>query len=72
MQRDQEQQTGKRTMTMIVIGRVKAGVNMKHVNLNNLFQKFGGGGMFQIDCIIPLQWSFYIIIIYHPTVCNAL
>ena len=29
---------------MIVIGRVKAGVNMKHVNLNRLFQQFGGGG----------------------------
>ena len=32
------------TSTMIVIGRVKAGINMKDVNLNRLFQQFGGGG----------------------------
>lgn len=36
--------TGRRTCTMIVIGRVKAGVSVKAVNLNRLFQQFGGGG----------------------------
>lgn len=30
--------------TMIIIGRVKAGVNMKGVKLNKLLEKFGGGG----------------------------
>ena len=30
--------------TMIIIGRVKAGVNMKGVKLNRLLEKFGGGG----------------------------
>ena len=39
-----EKETGKKSTTMIVIGRVKAGVNMKNVNLNRLFQQFGGGG----------------------------
>jgi len=34
----------KKPTTMTVIGRVKAGVNMKDVNLNRLFQQFGGGG----------------------------
>jgi len=29
---------------MIMIGRVKAGVNMKSVRLNKLFEPFGGGG----------------------------
>mmetsp|Transcript_46698 Transcript_46698/g.56526 ORF Transcript_46698/g.56526 Transcript_46698/m.56526 type:complete len:465 (-) Transcript_46698:315-1709(-) len=40
----QESQTGKRAATMIIIGRVKTGVNLKHVNLNKLFQAYGGGG----------------------------
>lgn len=31
-------------MVMTIIGRVKAGVNVRHVNLNTLFQKFNGGG----------------------------
>lgn len=30
--------------TMTIIGRVKAGVNVRNVNLNKLFQQFGGGG----------------------------
>ncbi len=41
---EQEKLTGKKATTMIVIGRVKAGVNMKDVNLNELFQQHGGGG----------------------------
>ena len=43
-QKEKEQQTGKRSSTMIIIGRVKTGVNVKAVNLNQLFQQFGGGG----------------------------
>jgi len=35
---------GKKSATMTVIGRAKAGVNLKSVNLNTLFQQFGGGG----------------------------
>jgi len=34
----------KRSLTLIIIGRVKAGINMKDVNLGKLFEKFGGGG----------------------------
>lgn len=30
--------------TMTIIGRVKAGVNVRNVNLNSLFQQFNGGG----------------------------
>lgn len=30
--------------TMTIIGRVKAGVNVRNVNLNRLFQQFNGGG----------------------------
>jgi len=30
--------------TMTIIGRVKAGVNVRNVNLNQLFQQFNGGG----------------------------
>jgi len=44
MQKEEEKRTGKKATTMIVIGRVKAGVNMKDVNLNHLFQQYGGGG----------------------------
>ena len=41
---------------MIVIGRVKAGVNMKHVNLNRLFQQFGGGGHAKAaSCTVRLE-----------------
>ena len=43
-QKEQEMLTWRKATTMIVIGRVKAGVNMKDVNLNTLFQQFGGGG----------------------------
>ena len=32
------------TTTMILIGRVKTGVNLKHVKLNKLLEVFGGGG----------------------------
>ena len=39
-----EEDKGKRTPTMTVIGRVKAGVNMKSVNFNHLFEQYGGGG----------------------------
>lgn len=56
MQKEEEKRTGKRSMTMIVIGRVKAGVNMKHVNLNNLFQQFGGGGHAKAaSCTVRLE-----------------
>jgi Ca2+-binding protein (EF-Hand superfamily) len=44
MQKEHEKRTGRKATTMIVIGRVKAGVNMKNVNLNHLFQPYGGGG----------------------------
>ena len=30
--------------TMTIIGRVKAGINVRNVNLNTLFQQFNGGG----------------------------
>jgi tRNA nucleotidyltransferase (CCA-adding enzyme) len=35
---------GKRPVTMIVIGRVRAGVNLKSVKLNKILEPFGGGG----------------------------
>jgi len=34
----------KKSSTMIVIGRVKAGISVEAVNLNELFRQFGGGG----------------------------
>ena len=37
LQKENEHLTGKKATTMTVIGRVKAGVNMEDVNLNNLF-----------------------------------
>lgn len=43
-QKERDEIAGKRASTMIIIGRVKAGVNMKAVNLNKLFEPFGGGG----------------------------
>eukprot|EP00978_Attheya_sp_CCMP212_P006397 scaffold14540_cov54-Attheya_sp.AAC.4 len=43
-QMEQDKITGNRASTMIIIGRVKAGVSVKAVNLNRLFQPFGGGG----------------------------
>lgn len=39
-----DRKTGKRPSTMIIIGRVKAGISLKHVNLNRLFKQYGGGG----------------------------
>jgi len=44
IQIEQEKLTGRKPTTMTVIGRVKAGIKMKDVNLNKLFQQFGGGG----------------------------
>jgi len=44
VQKEDEKKSGKRACTMIVIGRCKAGVNLKSINLNKLFQQFGGGG----------------------------
>lgn len=56
MQKEQEKLTGKKATTMIVIGRVKAGVNMKDVNLNELFQQYGGGGHAKAaSCTIKLD-----------------
>lgn len=56
IQKEQEQRTGKKPMTMIVIGRVKAGINMKYVNLNTLFQQFGGGGHAKAaSCTVRLE-----------------
>jgi CBS domain-containing protein len=43
-QKELDAKTGKRASTMIIIGRVKTGMNVKSVNLNELFQQFGGGG----------------------------
>ena len=37
-------QNTKRPCTLIIIGRVKAGVNMKGVKLGKLLERFGGGG----------------------------
>jgi CBS domain-containing protein len=44
IQKENEHRTGRRTCTMIIIGRVKTGISVKSVNLNRLFQPFGGGG----------------------------
>ncbi len=56
IQEEQEKLTGRKAATMIVIGRVKAGVNMKHVNLNRLFQQFGGGGHAKAaSCTVRLE-----------------
>lgn len=53
---EQEKLTGRKATTMIVIGRVKAGVNMKDVNLNQLFQQHGGGGHAKAaSCTIKLN-----------------
>ena len=47
----------KSSSTIILIGRVlNAGINMKDVNLNRLFQQFGGGGHAKAaSCIIRLD-----------------
>ncbi|KAL3801663.1 hypothetical protein HJC23_013168 [Cyclotella cryptica] len=39
-----EEKSAKTPQTMTIIGRVKAGVNVRNVNLNKLFQQFNGGG----------------------------
>ncbi|KAL7518373.1 hypothetical protein ACHAWX_003207 [Stephanocyclus meneghinianus] len=39
-----EENSAKTPQTMTIIGRVKAGVNVRNVNLNKLFQQFNGGG----------------------------
>jgi nanoRNase/pAp phosphatase (c-di-AMP/oligoRNAs hydrolase) len=41
---DTDSTTKKPSTTLIIIGRVKAGVNMKSVKLGKLLEKFGGGG----------------------------
>jgi nanoRNase/pAp phosphatase (c-di-AMP/oligoRNAs hydrolase) len=43
-QEEENQRMGRRSTTMIIIGRVKAGVSTKTVKLNNLLERFGGGG----------------------------
>ena len=35
---------GRKGTTMIIIGRAKAGINMKAVKINKVLEKFGGGG----------------------------
>jgi nanoRNase/pAp phosphatase (c-di-AMP/oligoRNAs hydrolase) len=39
-----QKQNTKKASTLIIIGRVKAGVNLKSVKLGKLLEKFGGGG----------------------------
>lgn len=43
-QKERNNRMGRKGTTMIIIGRVKAGVNMKAVKLNKLLEQFGGGG----------------------------
>ena len=43
-QQESNKQRGRKATTMIIIGRVKAGVNLKAVKLNQLLEQFGGGG----------------------------
>jgi len=43
-QKERNKQRGRKATTMIIIGRVKAGVNLKAVKLNQLLEQFGGGG----------------------------
>jgi nanoRNase/pAp phosphatase (c-di-AMP/oligoRNAs hydrolase) len=43
-QKERNSLMGRKGTTMIIIGRVKAGVNMKSVKLNKLLEQFGGGG----------------------------
>jgi CBS domain-containing protein len=40
----QQKRTLKRPCTLIIIGRVKAGVSMKAIKLGKLLEQFGGGG----------------------------
>jgi nanoRNase/pAp phosphatase (c-di-AMP/oligoRNAs hydrolase)/predicted transcriptional regulator len=41
---EMQKQSTKKASTLIIIGRVKAGVNLKSVKLGKLLEKFGGGG----------------------------
>jgi nanoRNase/pAp phosphatase (c-di-AMP/oligoRNAs hydrolase) len=43
-QQEENQKAGRKALTMIIIGRVKAGINLKDVKLNRLLERFGGGG----------------------------
>ena len=43
-QKERNKLLGRKATTMIIIGRVKAGVNVKAVKLNQLLEQFGGGG----------------------------
>jgi nanoRNase/pAp phosphatase (c-di-AMP/oligoRNAs hydrolase) len=43
-QKERNIQMGRKGTTMIIIGRAKAGVNVKAVKLNKLLEQFGGGG----------------------------
>jgi nanoRNase/pAp phosphatase (c-di-AMP/oligoRNAs hydrolase) len=43
-QADREKKMGRKASTLIIIGRSKAGVNLKSVRLNTLMEGFGGGG----------------------------
>mmetsp|Transcript_28892 Transcript_28892/g.66120 ORF Transcript_28892/g.66120 Transcript_28892/m.66120 type:complete len:522 (-) Transcript_28892:434-1999(-) len=51
-----DEKTGKTASTMILIGRAKAGMNLEAVNLNDLFEQFGGGGHPQASsCTVRLE-----------------
>ena len=39
-----KRESGRKASTLIIIGRAKAGVNLKSVRLNTLMEGFGGGG----------------------------
>jgi nanoRNase/pAp phosphatase (c-di-AMP/oligoRNAs hydrolase) len=43
-QEEENNRMGRRSTTMIIIGRVKAGVSTKTVKLNKMLERFGGGG----------------------------
>jgi nanoRNase/pAp phosphatase (c-di-AMP/oligoRNAs hydrolase) len=43
-QTDREKKMGRKASTLIIIGRSKAGVNLKSVRLHTLMEGFGGGG----------------------------
>lgn len=44
LQNEENSRMGRKGTTMIIIGRVKAGVSLKAVKLNKLLEQFGGGG----------------------------
>jgi len=43
-QAERNKQRGRKATTMIIIGRAKAGVQLKAVKLNQMLEQFGGGG----------------------------